>query len=393
MRKFLFLFFVSLVSFTASAQRVTSSTIPDGYYRVRNVASGRYLALLDSKGWARRSGGQAIYDLRAIRTLLDNDVNDIYSNPATIIRITPVNRQYDCSAQGTSLHAMTNYYFSITNRNSNYQLRGEQSGGSVVLSESNNFNEETEEYLPDSGFVGLSTRDGNRINMTFYKVTSNTDSYFGFRPTIKVGDKYYDTFYAAFPFKVASDGVKVYGVVALSKDNRPVLMEFKNSVIPANTPVVIECSSDNPKDNQVDPVIDNSKPATPNLLRGIYFNYSYKVGDVTTPTQQNRVHFNKTTYNPSTMRVLGVGEDGKIAFVKASNLDYLPANKAYLPVDASAADNMSVISYEEYTSGINNVVVDKKADDAVYTLDGVKVDATKSLPHGIYIVGGKKVVK
>jgi hypothetical protein len=53
------------------------------------------------------------------------------------------------------------------------------------------------------------------------------------------------------------------------------------------------------------------------------------------------------------MRVLGTASDGSLAFVKATNLQYIPANTAYITVSASAPDVLKVTTGEEpsYTRG------------------------------------------
>ena len=78
--------------------------------------------------------------------------------------------------------------------------------------------------------------------------------------------------------------------------------------------------------------------------------------------------------------------------MKASDLTYLPANKAYLSVPAGTADVLGVMSYNDYVTGIKDVTVDKKtAASGIYTLDGKKVN--KISKRGVYVVEGKKVVK
>jgi hypothetical protein len=44
-------------------------------------------------------------------------------------------------------------------------------------------------------------------------------------------------------------------------------------------------------------------------------------------------------------------------------------------------------------TGIDSVRVEKQNSKAVYTLDGRRVDTDASLPKGIYIRNGKKVIR
>lgn len=56
--------------------------------------------------------------------------------------------------------------------------------------------------------------------------------------------------------------------------------------------------------------------------------------------------------------------------------------------------DMGVIVLPLGTSGINDIKADAKGDAAIYNLAGQRMRGDlESLPHGIYIVGGKKVVK
>lgn len=50
---------------------------------------------------------------------------------------------------------------------------------------------------------------------------------------------------------------------------------------------------------------------------------------------------------------------------------------------------------EDDTTGIFGITAAKSADwaDSIYTLDGLKVSNTDQLPHGLYIINGKKVMK
>lgn len=55
------------------------------------------------------------------------------------------------------------------------------------------------------------------------------------------------------------------------------------------------------------------------------------------------------------------------------------------------ADDRFTITFETSTTGINTVATDAKADDAIYTIDGRRVNSTAQ--KGIYIQNHKKIVK
>jgi hypothetical protein len=105
------------------------------------------------------------------------------------------------------------------------------------------------------------------------------------------------------------------------------------------------------------------------------------------------------------MRVLGTTATGELAFVKApasylkynAGVGYLPANKAYLAVDASMAAELKVVSLEDYQAGVHSVTMDNdNVDTGVYTLTGTRVrqrgEDIDGLVKGLYIVNGKKVI-
>ena len=346
----------------------TKLSLDEGYYRVQNVTNNRYLALLDNKGYARRNGSSIDADLYALRSL--NDTNKIMSNPATIVHLTKSGSDYICSAQGTSTKDITSYAFTLVKYAKGTAITVNVSSyGKAILTE---YDYQTPDKivdgeriwgvtLPDSGLVGQTgtTAGNNRIFWNFTKIDASTSNYVGFAPTLSLDGKYYDTFYAEFPFKVVSDGVTVYSVYTIY-DGKAVLKPFAaGDIVPGGTSVLVECSSSKDSSNKIAPQLTKVSALAQNQLKGVYFNYF---------------------------------SDGKLAFVKASDLTYLPANKAYLSVPAGTADVLGVMSYNDYVTGIKDVTVDKKtAASGIYTLDGKKVN--KISKRGVYVVEGKKVVK
>lgn len=53
-----------------------------------------------------------------------------------------------------------------------------------------------------------------------------------------------------------------------------------------------------------------------------------------------------------------------------------------------------VVTFKQGSTGIAGVEADRKADNGVYSISGVRVadKLTEGLAKGVYIVGGKKVV-
>lgn len=99
--------------------------------------------------------------------------------------------------------------------------------------------------------------------------------------------------------------------------------------------------------------------------------------------------------NPATADITADGtqycltqnEEGKVGFAKVQAGVNIPAGKAYLVVNNTAAANFFAL--DGSTTAIKNVEAAQTADNAYYTLQGVKVEHPAK---GIYIKNGKKVV-
>ena len=81
----------------------------DGYYRVYNRYTTRYIYVYDATGSINVTKGTA--DMGAIQTRLN--IETAYTDPASVIYIKCVdaeNEKYDLKAQGTSVHDIFGYY-------------------------------------------------------------------------------------------------------------------------------------------------------------------------------------------------------------------------------------------------------------------------------------------
>ena len=68
----------------------------------------------------------------------------------------------------------------------------------------------------------------------------------------------------------------------------------------------------------------------------------------------------------------------------------MPAHRAYLAVEKDSQP-VSSFTFEDMGTGINDVFIERKSADSIYTLTGVRVNS-ESLQKGIYIANGKKVI-
>ena len=345
----------------------------DGYYRVQNNKTGRFVYVTDDKGSISMSTTSG--DLYAI--ILWNDFNRAVSDPASVIYIQKVGTQYDLKSQGTGVYSIIGFYVSLrANTDGTYYAYATSSGFTKYLGDSE-FSDSPDGYLTSEG-------SGDYRKWKLNPIKQDDGNYFGVKSEFKdaTGNNY-ASFYAEFPFSFYSTGMKAYYVTKI-EGNMAVIKKVDNDLIPASTPLIIKCASDNTSENKLNIQTNSLAALSGNLLQGVYFQNSQ-------PT-----HYNQVAYNPSTMRVLGLMSNGNVGFIKSS-ISYLPANKSYLVVPAGTPDELKLVTEEDYTAGVEDLNVnDKKVAKGIYTLTGVHISDNSSsvtgLHPGVYIVDGKKLV-
>jgi len=363
--------FTSIVLATLAATTV-SAQIADGFYYVKNRKTGRYMSIQDndkSHYSVSTTGGTA--KMAGIRTY--TNWSDVCTMPSCIIYIKHISgKQYDFESQGSSLYKLSGkkLYATLTPQgDGSYIATGTYDGMTVSLSEWHT-SERDESWLD--------IKDNS--SKFWIPVPVNTsDNYLGIKPDVKTDDGYYGTIYAGFAFKLASEGMKAYYVSEIN-GSKFVLKEI-SGIIPAATPVIIKCASNDPAKNKIEPV-KGGKSISGNKLEGVYCSCTIAG------------YVNVKQFNPSTMRIIGVS-GGKLAFVKAPSDDnlkdgkWLKGNKAYLAVSSGTADVMT-----EGTTGITTITTDEvaKEKEGLYTLTGVRVPDNATPRPGIYIKDGKKVI-
>jgi hypothetical protein len=345
----------------------------DGFYRVQNNKTSRYVYVTDDKGSISMSTTSA--DLYAI--ILWKDFNKAVSDPASVIYIQKVGTQYDLQSQGTGIHSIIGYYVNLrANSDGTYYAYATSSGLTKYLGDSE-FSDSPDGYITSEG-------SGDYRKWKINSIKQDDGYYFGVKSEFKDSTGYYASFYAAFPFSFYSIGMKAYYVSKI-KGNMAIIKEVDNDVIPASTPLIIKCASDNTSENKLNIQTNSLVAPSGNLLHGVYFQNS------------DKTHYNQVAYNSSTMRVLGLMSDGTVGFIKSS-ISYLPANKSYLVVPNGTPDELKLVTEEDYTAGVEDSNNDNKvvAKGGIYTLTGVHISDDSSslgnLHSGLYIVDGKKVV-
>lgn len=356
----------------------TAQLSGNGFYRVQNNASQRYITINDDIiGQVNTSSTTA--DLSNIVTWRGFDY--VKSNPASIIYIESVSGKYNLSAQGTSVYKIAGgrAYVDIKDKgDGTYSFSVSYSGAQVYLYDDTKSN--------DKGGVRQSS---SNQDYRYWKLLpiNTSDNYLGLQPTVQVGDSYYGTLYADYAFKRVSDGIKIYYINA-EDEGRCRLKEITSEVIPAATPIIFKCSSNDPAQNMVMPVTDEAEKPTDNYLAGTYF------------ASTTNKHKEFVEYDDATMHVLGVGADGQLSFVTAKSTDlvndgqHIPMNTCWLRLFNNLTGEFTVLDESQY-AGISTINTDKEigtSKQGTFSLSGVRINDSRQLKPGIYIQNGKKMV-
>ena len=356
----------------------TAQLSGNGFYRIQNNASQRYITINDDIiGQVNTSSTTA--DLSNIVTWRGFDY--VKSNPASIIYIESVGSKYNQSAQGTSVYKIAGgrTYIDITDKGGNtYEFSVSYSGAKIKLYD--------DSKSADKGGVRQSSSDQSYALWRMLPINTS-DNYLGLQPTVQVGDSYYGTLYADYAFKRVSDGIKIYYINA-EDEGRCRLKEITSEVIPAATPIIFKCSSNDPAQNMVMPVTDEAEKPTDNYLAGTYF------------ASTTNKHKEYVEYDDATMHVLGVGADGQLSFVTAKSTDlvndgqHIPMNTCWLRLFNNLTGEFTVLDESQY-AGISTINTDKEigtSKQGTFSLSGVRINDSRQLKPGIYIQNGKKMV-
>lgn len=331
----------------------------DGYYRVKSSKQGRYARVLDNRGSINYQTTDA--DLGALCTQRSWDI--VVSDPGSIIYFKKIKgpNGYDFQSQGTGSYEIIQYAVQVEDMGDNkYWCYASNNVATKYLADEIIYawaDEETKERGRFVTNVNISTQS-EYLDWDVIPVTTE-DNYFGFAPTVSAGGSYYQTFYAAFPFTFFSEGMEAYYVDNINETTGKVHIKEITGGVPASTPVIVKCAAQTPASNKLNVGASTSGSASGNKLTGVYFCY---------PDAGN--HTNVKVYDPATMRVLGTASDGSLAFVKDTNLKYIPSNTAYIKVSPSAPDVLKVITGEEPSYPRGDLNHDNKVNVTDYVVIG-----------------------
>lgn len=392
-----------------------------GFYRIRNGATATNedrISIVDnvlSYNEVVRAGGggtNLLFDRNNARQKAINKVSeylkqdiklvtDYISNPSTVIFMYKYsNTQYDLRSQGTGLVEITTGVW-----NSSYgdidvsgfrAIIGQEDGmyTASVNATVSSVNLGTFYLLDTNSEINVDASNTSTSAKWYIEpITAESETnYFAAKPAdkMKEGGKYYTSLTTAFAYEIVGD-VNAYIVTGVEqKDGKQVatmkLVGGQGKIIPAYTPVILECTSTDPALNKLQPTTSaGNVDVSGNKLHGVLLKNKYKSSDNATLAAITK---------PTRLRVFNVNNSGKVGFYKYSGTD-LSANKVYLDMadfanaSSNEFDGTFTMDFSQTVSGVNEVHVEETVkDDRYYDLQGRVVEHPT---RGIYIRNGRKV--
>ena len=360
-----------------------------GWARLKNVKTGNYASFV---GDDFQVGYPADFSGIAAMKSHENALVD----PGSIFFVRNSETQSDIYSQGYGLRYNNDYWLTIS-------PVIEDNSAWIYVS----VNDVQFQYLNDNEnglLTGSTSGTSANTHWSLEPITSASMDkfYFGAKCGAKFTDgegKYYTTMYTYFPYQ-CMDGVKAYYAKEANVTDgvgEVICKEITSGKVPANTAVILECSGLTPKENRLVPLpssynsmngeltCNSVTPITDNLLIGTYFNLNFNG------------HINREKYDPEKHLTFSISDEGSLGFYKWTG-QYLTPAKAYLDLTKiSAAANSFRLTLTSEEDGVEQVRPAVRMTPAgVYDLQGRKVaeslDDNLSLPKGIYIVNGKKIV-
>ena len=308
------------------------------YVRLENLGTGSYLGVIGSSENTMNSDQRYFNNSLMLVSKKNPLVNTI---PSLILKLTGNStgtaglENVEMVGQGISTYKISSRKFRIEKYLENdYFFFGNHNGFTGYIKDNNDSPNSTMELIGTIHHPSLWNRpnDNKRYRWAVHIIDEeNFDTeYFGAMPSEKtfLDGKYYTTMYTSFPYE-CRDGVKPYIVDKILPDGKAHMVEVSEDIVPAYTPVILECNSTNPKENRLMPLLYDPLPVTTsNLLKGeLWLNDDS--GD-----EDNY----RTTFDATKLRVLS---NDKPVFASVNNYDpnnassrlkYIANNTCYLDI-------------------------------------------------------------
>ncbi|MCF0133976.1 MAG: hypothetical protein HUJ72_08930 [Blautia sp.] len=331
-----------------------------GYYRVCNAQTKYYMYVTDNTGKISIQTTDA--EMGALQLYKDQDL--AITNPASVIYFNSVQKsgsEYICNfeAQGVDVVNLIGYHVHVYPTSAgHYQVYATSSGMTKYLDDENT-NATIPSYLGYFHSVGTTKKSDLLRSWDVLPISTSSNNYVAIKPTMTISGRHFAPYYASYPFTL-SQGMKAYVVTKIDAEKKVAVYAAlpDGQVIPASTPVLVECVSTDVAQNKITLQKPGQYKTPPtNLLKGVYFCNDFR------PNSKDA----HTLYNPQTMRVFGTTSDGKMGFVNNGSLlhvndyvsngwdeddgkRYLHANQAYLSIPSSTPDELTLLSEEEYAA-------------------------------------------
>lgn len=344
--------------------------------------------------------------------------------------------EYELSDYTNRIHMGHTYYLIGGHVKTNFRTHTQKFDMGPVAGEFISFANENKVDYPYTGYTPEIKVAGDFSKWYLEPIVEGTQTqttnYFALNGYVKgLDNHYYSTIYVDFPMEiveneggsVANGGktVRVWGI-----QNGPQLGTFGSvqpnpgdivgyavtkeykGIVPARTPVVVECSTTSFTNNLLHPAIDEpyieedlnraiQEETDRSFLRGIFFASEFDANSPVSAENNDQFiyHIRPTDGGTSVSRkVLRVFNSGKntlnpLGFFKYTGKIVKP-NQAFMILDENEAYASSIrIVDEDFLLGISEVTTEKAENATIYDIQGRQVS---NPVKGLYIVNGKKMV-
>lgn len=334
-----------------------------GYFRMRSQVANKYAYVFGDSARQSNSSTEGfsgvVFDGSIAMVPAANlDLTD----PGYIVKIDGISdlkngglKDLDFTSQGISARDI------ITDQYSTAIVNAEQSGNYWTFYYEYGG---AKRYLKDGTYYPINYAiacGGASDHLWTLEPVNEEDNYFGVTPDFNIGQNYYTTLYTDFPYECLD------GVTAFIVNNQLDTIRI-GKYVPANTPVVLQCTSATASNNKLKPIFDcPSVDTSANYLKGFI------------------------SLNGS---VLEANENYWILDNVSGNLSFseytggLHSNKAY--IDFTNYPNLA--RSLNSTTGIRENKVNGDDNYTVYDLTGRKIVPNSAHKKGVYVINGKKII-